>query len=58
MASSSKQKTTFAKLARERKLRERREYKQAKKEPRRQAAAAAPAGERETQAADPPAGDP
>jgi len=40
MGSTSKQKTTFAKLARERALRERRELKQAKKQARRQAAAA------------------
>jgi hypothetical protein len=42
MASNSKQKTTMAKLNRERALRERRELKQAKKRARRQAAAAAP----------------
>jgi hypothetical protein len=41
MASNSKQKTTMAKLNRERALRERRELKQAKKQARRQAAAAA-----------------
>ena len=35
MASSTKQKTTMAKLARERALRERRELKQAKKQARR-----------------------
>jgi hypothetical protein len=35
MASSAKQKTTMAKLARERALRERRELKQAKKQARR-----------------------
>jgi hypothetical protein len=40
MASSTKQKTTMAKLARERALRERRERKQAKKEARREAARA------------------
>jgi hypothetical protein len=39
MASSGKKKTTFAKLAREQKLRERRRDKQAKKDARRQAAA-------------------
>ncbi|HTX32855.1 MAG TPA: hypothetical protein VMD09_15835 [Solirubrobacteraceae bacterium] len=39
MASSSKKKTTFAKLAREAKLRERRVDKQAKKEARKRAAA-------------------
>ena len=38
MASSGKKKTTFAKLAREQKLRERRRDKQAKKEARRGAA--------------------
>ncbi len=38
MASRSKNKTTFAKLARESRLRERRMEKQAKKEARRQAA--------------------
>jgi hypothetical protein len=42
MASSSKQKTTMAKLTRERALRERRELKQAKKDARRRAAAAPP----------------
>jgi hypothetical protein len=45
MASNSKQKTTMAKLARERALRERRERKQAKKEARRQAAVAPPAAQ-------------
>ena len=44
MASSSKQKTTMAKLSRERALRERRELKQAKKDARRRAAAARSAG--------------
>ena len=39
MASSSKQKTTMAKLTRERAVRERRELKQAKKDARRRAAA-------------------
>ena len=38
MASSGKKKTTFAKLARESKLRERRIEKQAKKEARKRAA--------------------
>ena len=37
MASSAKKKTTFAKLERERKLRERRQDKQAKKNARRRA---------------------
>ena len=40
MASSSKKKTTFAKLNRENKLRERRREKQAKKDARKQDAAA------------------
>jgi hypothetical protein len=40
MASSSKHKTTMAKLNRERALRERREEKQAKKDARKRAAAA------------------
>jgi hypothetical protein len=39
MASSSKKKTTFAKLNRENKLRERRQEKQARKDARKQAAA-------------------
>jgi hypothetical protein len=39
MASSSKKKTTMAKLARESRLRERRLHKQAKKEARKQASA-------------------
>ena len=43
MASSSKHKTTMAKLNRERALRERREEKQAKKDARKRAAAAPPA---------------
>jgi hypothetical protein len=42
MASSSKKRTTMAKLARENKLRERRVEKQARKEARRDAAADAP----------------
>jgi hypothetical protein len=42
MASTSKQKTTMAKLNRERKLRERRELKQAKKDARRREATASP----------------
>jgi len=41
MASSSKKKTTFAKLNREAAVRERRLHKQAKKEARKQAAAIA-----------------
>ena len=43
MASSGKKKTTFAKLAREQKLRERRRDKQAKKEARKGAGDAEPA---------------
>ena len=55
MASSGKKKTTFAKLAREQKLRERRRDKQAKKDARKRASeidlgplpdATAPAGDR------------
>jgi hypothetical protein len=54
MASSSKQKTTMAKLNRERAVRERRLQKQAKKEARKQAAAAAPpAASGDAQAAEP-----
>jgi|tagenome__1003787_1003787.scaffolds.fasta_scaffold9310443_1 hypothetical protein len=49
MASSTKHKTTMAKLNRERALRERREIKAAKKEARR-AAAAAPPPEPESEA--------
>jgi hypothetical protein len=43
MASRGKKKTTFAKLARESRLRERRLDKQAKKDARKQAAAIQPA---------------
>lgn len=43
MASGGKKKTTFAKLAREQKLRERRREKQARKDARRQAGAMNPA---------------
>ncbi|HKO27718.1 MAG TPA: hypothetical protein VJU80_09690 [Solirubrobacteraceae bacterium] len=43
MASSGKKKTTFAKLAREQRLRERRRDKQAKKEARKGAGETAPA---------------
>jgi hypothetical protein len=46
MASSGKKRTTMAKLNRESKLRERRLDKQARKDARRQAAAAAPLGRR------------
>ena len=42
MASAGKKKTTFSKLAREQKLRERRRDKQVKKEARKEAAAAPP----------------
>jgi hypothetical protein len=45
MASSSKKRTTMAKIARENKLRERRLDKQAKKDARRQAAADPNGGE-------------
>lgn len=44
MASSGKKKTTFAKLAREQKLRERRRDKQAKKEARKATGETDPAG--------------
>ena len=54
MGSSSKQKTTMAKLARERALRERRELKQAKKQARRQAAVAPPVAAGETPPPEPP----
>jgi hypothetical protein len=53
MASGSKQKTTMAKLARERALRERRELKQAKKDARKRAAAASPAAGSEADATEP-----
>ena len=43
MASSGKKKTTFAKLAREQKLRERRRDKQAKKDARKMAGETEPA---------------
>jgi hypothetical protein len=52
MASSSKKKTTFAKMNRETAVRERRLRKQAKKDARKQAAAAHPDGQRETPAGD------
>lgn len=42
MASGTKKKTTFAKLAREQKLRERRRDKQARKDARKAAASAEP----------------
>jgi len=48
MASNSRQKTTMAKLTRERALRERRELKQSKKAARRRAAAASPVHETRT----------
>jgi ribosomal protein L4 len=50
MASSGKKKTTFAKLAREQKLRERRRDKQAKKEARKGAGEAEQAQFRDPQA--------
>jgi hypothetical protein len=53
MASSSKPKTTMAKLNRERALRERRLRKQAKKDARRQAAAAPPVAKGDTRGAGP-----
>jgi hypothetical protein len=53
MASNSRQKTTMAKLNRERALRERRELKQAKKDARRQAAAAPPVVRADVPAAEP-----
>ena len=52
MASSGKRKTTMAKLNRERRLLERRDLKQAKKEARKRAAAEAAAA-----LTDPPTGD-
>jgi hypothetical protein len=48
MASSSKRKTTMAKLNRETAVRERRLRKQAKKDARRQAAAGPPSAPRDT----------
>ncbi|HTE60859.1 MAG TPA: hypothetical protein VK631_10950 [Solirubrobacteraceae bacterium] len=50
MASSSKKKTTFAKMTRENKVRERRLTKQARKDERKRAAAAQPEGQTETPA--------
>jgi hypothetical protein len=52
MASSGKKKTTFAKLARESRLRERRRDKQARKEARKRAAEIQPAQPRDTPAAE------
>jgi hypothetical protein len=57
MASSSKKKTTFAKMNRETAVRERRLRKQAKKDARKQAAAAQPDGQSETPAGDEPVDD-
>ena len=51
MASSGKKKTTFAKLAREQKLRERRRDKQAKKEARKEAGETGPVELHDEQAA-------
>jgi hypothetical protein len=48
MASSGKKKTTFAKLAREQKLRERRIEKQAKKDARKRASEDQPTQARDT----------
>ena len=58
MASSGKKKTTFAKLARESKLRERRAEKQARKDARKRMAGTeqAPAGFEQTHAEQTPAG--
>jgi hypothetical protein len=54
MASRSKNKTTFAKLAREQKLRERRQEKQVRKDVRKRATKVTPAPFTETaQAGDP-----
>lgn len=53
MASSSKHKTTMAKLNRERAVRERRLEKQAKKDARKRAAAAPPVEPGEAPAAEP-----
>jgi hypothetical protein len=52
MASSSKKKTTFAKMTRENKVRERRLIKQARKDERKRAAAAQPEGQTEMPAGD------
>jgi hypothetical protein len=52
MASGSKRKTTMAKLNRERAVLERRLRKQAKKDARKQAAAALPTGPSDTPTAD------
>jgi hypothetical protein len=52
MASNSRQKTTMAKLTRERAVRERRELKQTRKEARKRAAAAARAAGIDTTVAD------
>jgi hypothetical protein len=57
MASSSKKKTTFAKMNRETAVRERRLRKQAKKDARKQAAAAQPDGQSEKPAGDEPVDD-
>jgi hypothetical protein len=54
MASSSKHKTTMAKLNRERALRERREEKQAKKDARKRAAAVQAAPPSDADAAEQP----
>lgn len=51
MASGSKKKTTFAKLAREQKLRERRQDKQAKKDERKRAVGTDPPPARDTEPA-------
>ena len=57
MASNSKQKTTMAKLNRERMLKERRLEKQARKDERRRRAAESPVQTGDTSAIEPPAQD-
>jgi hypothetical protein len=52
MASSSKKKTTFAKMTRENKVREKRLIKQARKDERKRAAAAPPESQTETPVGD------
>ncbi len=56
MASSGKKKTTMAKLARESRLRERRQAKQARKDARKQAPAHDPDGPGDSALGMPPAG--
>jgi hypothetical protein len=52
MASSSKKKTTFAKMNRENAVRERQQRKQARKDARKQAAAGQPGGTSDTRTGD------